>query len=280
MAKDLALGGGGMAAAVAESALRWSLGLLGGEMTEEIWSRLSSAIGLLADRLGWDTYDRGSSGTAVRLLGAALDHAARGGDPDLRAHVMLDLSTVMTDAGHPRDGVEILRAALGDERISSGERANLHAVAARHCASAGQIDAGLRHITLAEDALARTDTAIAPDWARRITYASGHHDSALGLALYALGDVERARERLSSALTTLDVGRTRTGLRCLTRLAALHLADGDHDIGEAEGRRLITDAKGVTSTRVRNDLAMLCAHASRYGAPDLAADLSTLLAGA
>ncbi|MGH3615908.1 MAG: helix-turn-helix domain-containing protein [Pseudonocardia sp.] len=279
MGLDLARSGN-MAATLARSALNWSTELLKAEMSDPTRERLWSAVGLLADRLGWSIYDSGASGKAGRMLTFALDHAARGADRDLRAHVMLDLSTVMTDSGRPRDGVEILRAALGDERISAGERANLHAVCARHCASADQRDSGLRHAALAEESLGRNDGLRGPDWARQITYSPGHHDSALGLALFALDDVDRARQRLSSALAALDRGRTRTGLRCRIRLAILDLRDGEKAAGVAEGYRVIADAFGVTSTRIRADLKMLQAESVKYGASDLTSDLTPLLATA
>jgi hypothetical protein len=266
-----------LAAVLARRSLRWSISLLEKPMTDPIRARLHSAIGLLSDRFGWEIYDRGQSARAQNTLILALDHAARGADRDLRAHVLLDLSTVTTDAGAPRDGVEILRVALGDERISSAQRANLHGVAARHCGTAGLRESGLRHIGLAEEALSRTDAAMAPDWARQITYSPGHHDSVLGLALYELGDADRARTRLNSALTRLDSGRTRTLLRCRTRLAALHFRDGDPDAGRAVSERVLVDAAGIDSTRVHGDLTMLRADAARFGAPDLAAELSALL---
>jgi transcriptional regulator with XRE-family HTH domain len=277
MGFDLARSGD-LAAAIARSSLGWSTKLLSRDMSEPTRERLSSAVALLADRLGWSIYDSGISDHAGRMLTFALNHAARGADRDLRAHVMLDLSTVVTDVGRPYDGVEILRAALGDERISAAERANLHAVCARHCASAGQQDSGVRHVKLAEEALAQHDTAMGPDWARQITFGPGHHDSALGLALFALGDADGARQRLAAALTALDSGRTRTGLRCRIRLAALHLREGEHDVGEAEAYRVIEDSAGVTSARVRKDLQMLRAHAARYDSPELVEDLSRLLA--
>jgi hypothetical protein len=277
MGFDLARSGD-LAATMAQSALVWATGLLDLEMTEPTRDRLASAVALLADRLGWSIYDNGTSGHAGRMLTFALNQAARGADRDLRAHVMLDLSTVMTDAGNARDGVEILRAALGDERVTAAERANLHAVCARHCASAGEQDSGLRHVALAEETLEKNDVVTGPDWARQITYGPGHHDSALGLALFALGDAERARQRLSSALTALDSGRTRTGLRCRIRLAVLDLRDGEGDAGEAKGYQVLEDAVGVTSARVRQDLLMLRADARRYGAPALATDLSRMLA--
>jgi hypothetical protein len=273
MGFDLARSGE-LAAVMARDALRWSTELLGMEMTEPTRERLSSAVALLADRLGWSIYDSGAAGDASRMLTFALNHAARGADRDLRAHVMLDLSTVTTDAGHPRDGVEILRAALGDERISAAERANLHAVCARHCAAAGQRDAGLRHVSLAEEALGHADDMSGPEWARRITYGPGHHDSAVGLALFALGDTRRTRQRLTSALANLDGGRTRTGLRCRIRLAVLDLQEGETHAAEAEGYRVIDEVTQVTSTRVWSDLKMLHAQAVQHGAGSLAADLS------
>jgi hypothetical protein len=118
---------------------------------------------------------------------------------------------------------------------------------------------------------------IGPDWARQITYGPGHHDSALGLALFALGDAEHARQRLTSALAALDSRRTRTGLRCRIRLAVLDLRGGEIEAGEAEGYRVIEDAAGVTSARLRNDLQMLRSQAAQFGAANLAADLSRVL---
>jgi hypothetical protein len=214
------------------------------------------------------------------MLTFALDHAARGADRDLRAHVMLDLSTVLTDTGHPRDGVDVLRAALGDERVSSAERANLHAVCARHCAAAGDQSSGRRHVRLAEEALAGSDMARGPDWARQITYGRGHHDSALGLALFELGDAAGARIHLNTALAALDHGRTRTGLRCRIRIAALNLREGERMRGEADGLRILDDAAGVTSERLRRDLRMLRTDAVEHGATDLAAALSSRLSSA
>ncbi|MEV7012911.1 helix-turn-helix transcriptional regulator [Streptosporangium sp. NPDC051022] len=276
MDMDLA-GHSATATAMARGVLSWSVSLLDRKMSSTTRERLFPAVGLLADRLGWATYDSGASERAIQLLTFALDSSAQGADRDLRAHVMLDLSTVVTDMGRPSDGVEILRMALGDERISSAEQANLHAVAARHCATAGQHEAGLRHIVRAEEALSRNSKAIAPDWARRITVSAGHHDSALGIALFALGEDERARERLTAAVRKLDTGRTRTGLRCLTRLAVLDIRAGAYDQGEVKALQAAAKATDIQSTRVSADLRMVIDTARRHGMPDLAAELTTVL---
>ncbi|WP_248959884.1 hypothetical protein [Sphaerisporangium perillae] len=279
MRMDLARGGDA-AIAMARGSLEWAVKLHDRPMTEPTRERLCSAIGLLADRLGWATYDQGRLERAARILTFALDSAARGGDRDLRAHAMLDLSVSFADLGRPRDGVEILRLALGDERVSSAERANVHAVAARHCAAAGDLTAGLRHIGLAEEALARAEPAVAPDWARHITVSPGHHDSALGLALFQLGDDARARDRLAAALERLGESRTRTGLRCLTRLAVLRIREGDRDTGAEQARRAVALAADVRSIRVAGDLRTMIDGVRQCGMTELARELTHSLTAA
>ncbi|MFC6085207.1 helix-turn-helix domain-containing protein [Sphaerisporangium aureirubrum] len=271
--------GGGAAVAMARGTLEWAVMLRDQPMATPTRERLGSAIGLLADRLGWATYDQGQLEQATRLLTFALDSAARGADRDLRAHAMLDLSVVCADLGRPRDGVEILRLALGDERVSSAERANVHAVAARHCATAGDRVAGLRHIALAEEALARGEPVPAhdavPAWARHITVSPGHHDSAIGLALFQLGDDRRARERLTSAVDRFGPTRTRTGLRCQTRLAVLRAREGDREGAADQARRAVWLAADVRSMRVTKDLHMMIAGVLECGMIDLARELSS-----
>ncbi|GII87979.1 hypothetical protein Ssi03_59690 [Sphaerisporangium siamense] len=279
MRMDLARGGNA-AIAMARGSLEWAVKLRDRPMAEPTRDRLSSAIGLLADRVGWATYDQGRLEPATGLLTFALDSAARGSDRDLRAHTMLDLSVAFADLGRPRDGVDILRMALGDERISSAERANLHAVAARHCAAAGDRAAGLRHIGLAEEALARAEPALAPDWAHHITVSPGHHDSALGLALFQLGEDARARVRLSAALERLGESRTRTGLRCLTRLAVLRIREGDREAGAEQARRAVVLASDVQSMRVASDLRMMIDGVRQSGMTELARELSGTLTAA
>lgn len=113
-----------------------------------------------------------------------------------------------------------------------------------------------------------------------ITYSSGHHDSALGLALFALDDTGRARTHLTRALDTMDKSRTRTGLRCRIRLAVLDLQHGATDDATSASHRIVEDVVGVTSTRIRADLRMLRDAAATYGASALAADLQHVLGDA
>jgi hypothetical protein len=271
MRMDLAHGG--MPVALAQRTLNWASALLTSQVRDPLRARLESAIGLLGDRYGWALYDRGDSAGARRVLIGALNHAARGSDRDLRAHVLLDLSSVTVDAGDPPGGVEVIRLALGDLRVSSAEQANCHAVCARHCGTAGDRRAGLRHVAEAESVVTPNDPGDPPDWAQRIPYAPGHLDSALGLALWQLGEDDRAEKCLTSAVARLDADRTRTGLRCRTRLAALYLRHGDPAGGERETHRALAGAVGVRSRRVAADLRMVAGEAARTGQHALADDV-------
>lgn len=276
-AQDLQYGGG-LAADIARGPLRWATGLLGRTMSAGTADRLRAAVGSLADRVGWSYYDIGRHQAATDLFTLALDTAAPGADRNLRAHILLNLSTLSFDVGHGPDAVEILRLGLGDERISAAERANLHAVCARHCGGLGERQAGLRHLGLAQEALARADHGEAAQWARRVTAEPGHFDSALGLAAFALGEQQEAISRFTAAIDALGPGRHRTVLRCRTRLAVLYLGAGATSDGEAQARQALADAATVRSTRVLEDLRLVEGSARSHGLTGLADEVAATVA--
>lgn len=266
--------GGGLAAEIGRGSLRWACTLLGQPAAPATLDRLHAAVGALTDRIAWSWYDAGALGTADRLFAQALNTAAQSKDRDLRAHILLNYSTLCFDAGRAPEALEVLRLALGDERITAVERANLHAVAARHSGNIGELDTARGHYQLAEAALADADPGTAPSWARRVTGQPGHFDSALGLAAHAIGDHTATRTRFTAALAALPAdGRARTRVRCLTRLAVVDLADGDTTAGETHARAAQAAAGGLRSARVRADLVMVAAAAEQAGLPELAADL-------
>lgn len=257
--------GGAAALELATSTLRWAGSLLEQDMASAVRTRMSTAVALLGDRAGWALYDSGQSGTAARLLTWSLDHAARGDDPDLRAHIMLDLSTVLTDAGNPLRGVELLRMALGDDRVSPAERANLHAVCARHCGTAGDRQAGLRHAGLAEETGSGPVPQEYPQWAGKITLSPGHRASAAGIALFELKEDQRAAVQLSAALAALSGSRARTTLRCQVRRAVLHLRAGEPDMAAVLAEKVFVTVPGIRSRRISADLYLLAAEATIVG---------------
>jgi transcriptional regulator with XRE-family HTH domain len=269
--------GGGLAAEVAHGSLHWAVGLLHQKMTDEVRARLCSAVAALADRVAWSTYDAGDHAVATRLWTLALDTAARGADRDLRGHILLNFSTLLFDTGQGADAVETLRLALGDERVSATERANLHAVCARHAAGIGHRDSALRHISLAEDALGQADLVSGPSWARRVTAEPGHFDAAIGMAWHVLDERTAAHDRLTVALARLGPGRARTALRCRTRLAVLHLLDGDADGATDHAIQAVSQAATVRSARIGDDLRILRDTAQQRAMTDLSAELGRAL---
>jgi hypothetical protein len=269
--------GGGIAAQVAHGSLRWAVGLLDGVMTDDVRTHLCSAVAALADRMAWSTYDTGDNTAATQLWTLALDTAARGDDRDLRGHILLNLSVLLSDTGRGADAVETLRLALGDERVSRPERANLHAVCARHAAGIGERDLALRHLGLADEELGRADLATAPAWAARITGHPGHFAAAIGMAWHALDERDRAHGNLTAALVGLGSGRARTGLRCRTRLAVIHLRDGDASGATEHAQGAIVEASTVRSVRVLADLAVLRDTARKQGLADLACEVDVAL---
>jgi transcriptional regulator with XRE-family HTH domain len=272
--------GGGRVAAFGSSTLRFAAGMLHGTFaSDDVRDQTYAAVAALADRLAWSRYDSGDLVGANWLLTYALAVAAKSPDRDLWGHVLLNLSTETFDFGMPSEAVDIIRLALGDERVSSIEQANLHAVAARHCAGIGQPESVARHLGMAEEALGRARPATAPTWAKRVTASPGHFDSAFGLAYFASGDFDPARQRFLSALDVLGPDRVRTALRCRTRLAVIDITQGE-PTGEAHAYQAVADASTVNSARVQDDLRMVQAAARPRGLTDLVAAVDRALARA
>jgi hypothetical protein len=73
---------------------------------------------MLAVRAAWWKVDIGSHEAARSLFQLALYCAARGGDPDVRARVLVDIAAHQVRTGDRAGALEILRFAQGDERIS------------------------------------------------------------------------------------------------------------------------------------------------------------------
>lgn len=266
--------GGGPAASLAQSALRYATGLRRATMTDDNRVRLHSAVGGLADRVGWSHYDARNHPAAQELFALALNEAAQSTDRDLWAHIMLNMSTQCFDQGDRTEAVATLRMALGDERISYVEQANLRIVCARHLGVIHDTQAAARQLRMAEDALAQADTGNAPVWARRVTAEPGHFASAMGLALFACDQDDAAQHQFTTALSHLGPGRIRTAIRCRARLSVIYMRNGAPAQGESQAREVMTMATGVRSARVQDDLVMIQTNAQRYGLNDLAAELA------
>src|SRR5437899_11844023 len=121
-------------------------------MSDPIRDRLNTAVGSLAERSAWSTFDAGEHDGARSLFKLALYTATEADDPDLRAHILSDIATQQMYLGHPNDCLKIIRMADGDDRISPAVRFVLHGVKARAFGALAEADATTRQIGLAEDA--------------------------------------------------------------------------------------------------------------------------------
>jgi signal transduction histidine kinase len=75
-------------------------------------ARLAAAVGALAARAGWAAFDVAAHEAGRSLFRLALHTAARAGDPDLRAHILVEVAAQHSypgNPGYPEDGLEIIR---------------------------------------------------------------------------------------------------------------------------------------------------------------------------
>jgi transcriptional regulator with XRE-family HTH domain len=279
--------GGGVADQMARALLRWAVGLLGTGISKKIHPRLYAAIGALAQRAGWASFDTDSHETARHLFTIALYAAGRSDDADLRAHVIADFAAQHNFLGYPQDCLSIVRQAEVDERIGPASRMVINAVKARAYASRGDLEAYQRHTELAEHA--HTNVADQEGWLATVATSAqlfagtGHAAATLARRTRSTAAEEEARLRLTKAIDQLDpIRQARAAALCPAQLATLHLDAGELDSGLAWGRRLVAAAADVRSSRLAEHLSVLrvsaTTHDNEPAIKELVVDIEHLLA--
>lgn len=244
--------GGAVAADMSSSALRWAVGLLDASMRNDTRAALSTAVGALADRTAWTHHDAGRGYQARRLSTLALRTADEGNDRTLRAHVILNTASQVGEA-EPAEAARIVGSALSDDRVCTLERANLHAVAARHLANAGDTREALRHISLAEELANRGGDA--PQWATFLT--TDHLDKLITEALTTAGEHREATQRFEAILPRFGTDRLRGKTGMMISLATLYAQRGQVDAARSLAGQADTALKDVRSPRTTGKLATL-----------------------
>ncbi|WP_433262730.1 helix-turn-helix domain-containing protein [Actinosynnema sp. CS-041913] len=234
--------GGAVAADVSSGALRWAVSLLDAPMRDDTRVALSAAVGALADRTAWTHFDSGRTYSARRLSTLALRTADAGADPDLRAHVVLNMAAQVGDES-PADAVNLVESALSDHRVCGMERANLHAGLAGHLAKSGDKRRALRHVVEAEALAGRGGET--PPWLRFLTF--DHLDSIITQSLAAADESREAIQRFERLLPRMDPARLRGRAGRMIDLADLYVGGGRVD--EA---RALADEAGVALSDVRS----------------------------
>lgn len=271
--------GGGLAREMAKTQLRWALGLHDAQMSAPTRRRLNVAVGGLAERAGWSTFDADDQEGARALFTLALHAATEADDPNLRAHIMSDIATQQMYLGHPGDCLKVIRLAEGDDRIRPSVRFVLHGVKARAFGALGETEATYRQIRFAEDAYAAVTPETTPEWMTKFL-GDAHVYSVTGQAAYALAQSQgkfsqEAHTRLERAIAGFGADRARAVALCATRLAAMHLNAGHLPEGEKAARAALAATPGIRSARIAKDLTVMRSAASRHG--DATGDLNATI---
>lgn len=260
--------GGGLAREMAGTQLRWATRLLDAPMSDSVRLRLHSAVGSLAERAAWSSFDAGRHEPARSLFKVAVYAATEADDADLRAHILSDIATQHLYLRDPTGCLKVIRMAEGDDRVSPGVRFVLHGVKARAFGVLGDTDACARQIGMAEDAYAAVTLESTPTWMRAFLV-DAHVHSVTGQAAYLLALAhgrfsDDAHTRLTRAIAGFDAGRARAVALCATRLATLHLHAGHLPEGAAAARTALHAVPGLRSARIARDLTSMRAAADRH----------------
>jgi transcriptional regulator with XRE-family HTH domain len=254
--------GGALACQMAGGLLRWAVGLQEASMADPVRARLHAATGALAAWAGWAAFDDGRQRTARTLFTMALHAAVRADDADLRAHILADVAAHYSYLSYPDQCLTILRLE-GDERVGPAVRSVLHGVRAYAYAAKQDPAACAREIESAEAAGAAVAPGALPAWLDG--FEEPHTQAVCGhaAAILARGSGQEAHradayKRLSYAVESLDPSRrARAVALCQTRLAMLHLADGEVPEAAQWARRALAATVDLRSVRVRRDLAAI-----------------------
>jgi tetratricopeptide (TPR) repeat protein len=234
---------------------------------------LQTAVGVLADAVGWAHFDLGKHRAADRYFRVALHYADEAAAFWLRADVLSSMARQAVWLGqialdedtaqkHFDDALTLVGAAkVREDRISQLRRANLSAVLARAHSSLGNVRECVRAVRDADeffhDASDARDELDYYDYSRYFTYAQLNGDT--GTALWDIAirgfEVKEARHRLEIAAEQYGPEWARSQALCLARTSILLLRSGEPDEGAAVGQSAVSAAKTIgSSSRLAFDL--------------------------
>jgi transcriptional regulator with XRE-family HTH domain len=267
--------GGGLISQFAKALLRWAapmLDLVADPASDIAW--LHRAVAALTLRTAWAAFDSAAHEAARSLFRMAIYTAVRGGDANLRVHILAEAAAQHNAVGYPEDALEIIRVADGDERAAPQVRIVLQAVKARAQAALGETDACLRSIEIIET----VQTGLAgesdpPGWVATVA-GPDQVDAAIGHALATLavntgdpGVAEQATQRLTRAVDGFDTTvHARAHALCAAQLAMLHLTGERPDLDQAAawGRLALIAATTIRSARLNREFVRIRTLAARH----------------
>jgi ATP/maltotriose-dependent transcriptional regulator MalT len=258
--------GGGAALPTAVKYLRREVApLLRGRFTDPIGRALFSATADFTLGVGWMAYDAGRHGLAQRSMTQALRMSHAANDRAFGGRVLAAMSHQALHLGDVRHGIDLASAArTGTEgAITPTVSAMLAAMQACAHASHGDARRCLKALTDAERALSQSNPAEDPAW---VDFDEG------GLAGHfarSFRDLNRPIEAERFATRSIDIchpRHLRTRMQRYAILATAHVQQGDLEGACAVGRRVLEEARGLSSTRTLDDVTHLVRLVNASGA--------------
>ena len=258
--------GGGAALPTAVKYLRREVApLLRGRFTDPIGRALFSATADFTLGVGWMAYDAGRHGLAQRYMTQALRMSHAANDRAFGGRVLAAMSHQALHLGDVRHGIDLASAARTGTEGAVTPTVNAMLAAMEACAHASHGDARrcLKALSDAERALGQSNPGEDPAW---VDFDEG------GLAGHfarSFRDLNRPSEAERFATRSIDIchpRHLRTRMQRHAILATAHVQQGDLEGACAVGRRVLEEARGLSSTRTLDDVTHLVRLVNASGA--------------
>ena len=254
--------------------LRAAADLLDAQCPTALRPDLCSAVGALANTVGFAAFDAGEHDDARTILRFALACGEEARNWGLRARTLAaDLAPVELWLGRPDDALTIVeQAQVRSDRLTPTERAMTWSTRARAHAELGDVQATLAAVGRSDDELAAAAPGESPEmrW-----YNDAEHANATGQALGALAlttgrHASEAVDRQRAAIAGFGDAYARSRIHAQTHLATVLMATGDPAEAVSVADELLVSVAEVRSHRTSGLLAGLdLAAAQHAGRPDV-----------
>ncbi|CAM5459411.1 Transcriptional regulator OS=Streptomyces alboniger OX=132473 GN=CP975_15310 PE=4 SV=1 [Streptomyces alboniger] len=235
---------------------------LNGTYPEATGKELFAAASQLTHLAGWMAQDEGDTPELQGLAQGYYAHAYRladeAGDPELAATALRGLAVQCLDLGCHAEAVQ-----LSEECVAYGRRldnpravAYYNATLANAAAQDDDRHLALRHLAVAETAIAMPPAGRSDSWAAH--YSPGRWAHETGMIHNRLGDLTAAEEHLRLALVIHGLDRRRTRAIVTADLAGVLLRQGNADGALSTWSDFLDYAEGIRSIKVRAAAQDMC----------------------
>jgi hypothetical protein len=259
--------GAGAVREAAMAQLRWSAGLLDATCPARLRPELFSAVGDLADVVGYMAVDTGAQAEGARIYRFALACAEQAKDWPLRAEVLSSMAKQAIWTGQPDEGLTLAEQALvRPDWLSPAGRSLLHTDRARALAKMHRVQETLTAIGAADEHFAHLTPDNEPP--HQACYTDARHAQLTGqplVDLVILGyDPSKATNRLTAAAAGHPEDQTCSRAVCLTKLASLTMVTGDPLQAASIGHEALDVAGTLRSHRATEELRDLARYAAAH----------------